>query len=447
MFTDEGNPGMWNPRKLVFLPRLGVAIGLNMRTSLRIGWGRFNTPAELQRGDFDILGSTPAPGFNASSTPTPQVAGVPQQRLSDPFPAASNPVVMPVGKGDGRYTLMGADAVWDKIDMITAVNDRFNVTFQHETVARIVVEATYFLNLSRDRPYIRDLNLVNPQTTNQQGAALSKQVANPFYQLLPENKMRGSLRNQKTVALSTLLKPFPHYNQVQQYNTEGMRGQYHSLQLRIQRPFANGFNFLIGYNYNQERYEEFYNKEETFLNQFRYTDTFRPRHRMNIAATYEFPLGRGRRFISQSHPILDAIIGGWTTSAIYWYNAGSRLHFGQMEVVGEPKLENPDKWGLMFNPAAFKYIPDAGFKVRTNPITHPGEQGPGYKDIDLTLSKIFRLTERYRMEFKMEAYNLTKTFSGADPSVVVTAAAFGRVTGMAAGTKGRELQYNIRLTF
>jgi hypothetical protein len=272
-------------------------------------------------------------------------------------------------------------------------------------------------------------------------------VNNPFYQLLPEDKMRGSLRNLRTVALSTLLKPFPQYNLVRQYNTEGMREQYHSLQLRMQRPFANGFNFLLGYNYNQERYQEFYNKEETFLNQFRYMDTYRPRHRMNIAGTYEFPIGRGRRFMSQSHPILDAIVGGWTSSAIYWYNAGSRLHFDQMEVVGDPKIEHPDKWGLMFNPAAFKFIADAGFKVRTNPRTYPGVQGPGYKNIDLSLSKNFRITERYRVEFKMEAYNLTNTFSGADPSVSVTAAAFGRVTAMAAGTKGRELQYNLRISF
>jgi hypothetical protein len=55
----------------------------------------------------------------------------------------------------------------------------------------------------------------------------------------------------------------------------------------------------------------------------------------------------------------------------------------------------------MFNPAAFKFIADAGFKVRTNPRTYPGVQGPGYKNIDLSLSKNFRITERYRVEFKV----------------------------------------------
>jgi len=446
MFTGDQNRGMWDPRKLIFLPRAGVAIRVNDRMSLRFGYARFNTPSKLQR-DSDVLGSTVVPGFGADTPAAPHVDGVPQQRLSNPFPAGVNPVVMPVGKGDGRYTRLGDNAVWDNRDLVTGVNDRFNFTVQRETVNRIIVEGTYFVNIGRDRPYSLDLNLVNPQITNQQGAALSKSVSNPFYQLLPVDKMRGPLRNRKTVALRELLKPYPQYGDVTQLNTEGMQERYHSFQLRVQRPFANGFNFLVAYNYNQEEWEEFFNKEETFLNQFRYMDSYRPRHRMSVAGTYEFPFGKGRRYMAQLHPVVDGILGGWTTSAIYWYYAGTRLHFGQMEVVGEPKLDNPDKWGLMFNPAAFKFIPDAGFKVRANPRTHAGVQGPGYKDLDVSLSKFFSLTERFRVEFKMEAYNLTNTFAGADPSTDVTNSAFGRVTRMASGTKGREMQYNIRIHF
>jgi len=168
---------------------------------------------------------------------------------------------------------------------------------------------------------------------------------------------------------------------------------------------------------------------------------------MSVAGTYEFPFGKGRRYMAQPHPVVDGILGGWTTSAIYWYYAGTRLHFGQMDVVGDPKLDDPDKWGLMFNPAAFKFIPDAGFKVRSNPRTHAGVQGPGYKSLDVSLAKFFRLTERFRVEFKMEAYNISNTFAGADPSTDVTNSAFGRVTRMAAGTKGREMQYNMRIHF
>ena len=447
LFSDGERRGMWDPRKLILLPRAGVAIRLSDRTSLRIGYARYNAPSMLQRQTGDVLGSTPVPGFGAVTPVAPNVEGVPQQRLSDPFPAGVNPVVMPVGKSDGRYTMMGTDAAWDKRELVTGVNDRFNFTLQRETLARFLVEATYFFNLGRDWAYTLDLNQVNPQTINAQGAALAKSVPNPFYQSLPENKMRGPLRNRSTVSVQSLLRPYPHYTSVQQVNTEGVGERYHSLQLRLQRPFANGFNFLLGYNYNRERSEEFFNKEEQFLNQFRWEGGTRPRHRMTLAGTYEFPFGRGRRYLSQVHPLVDAILGGWTSSAIYWYYAGNRLRFGQMEVVSDPKIDNPDKWGLMFNPAAFKFIPDSPYRVRTNPKSYPGVQGPGYKSIDLNAAKLFRVTERIQLEFKIEAYNFTNTFTGANPSTSVISPAFGKVTAMGAGTQGRELQYNMRIHF
>jgi hypothetical protein len=446
LFTGDGSRGMWDPRKLILLPRAGLALRVNDRTSLRIGFARFNTPAILQRNS-DVLGSTPVPGFGANTPPAPALEGVPQQRLSDPFPAGLNPVIPVVGKGDGRYTLMGADAVWDNRKLITGVNDRINVTVQRETVARLLLEATYFHNQGRDRNYNLNLNQVNPQIINSQRAALSQQVANPFFQLLPDSKMRGTLRNQRTVSLQSLIRPYPHYTSVVQYNTPGVEERYHSLQLRVQRPFANGFNFLLAYNYNQERAQEFFNKEEEFTNQFRWEDGARPRHRMTVASTYEFPFGKGRRYLSGMHPVADAILGGWTTSGIFWYYAGNRLRFGQMDLVGNPVIANPDKWGLMFDPAAFRFNPNANFEVRQNPKSYPGVQGPGYKNIDFNLAKFFRITERVRLELKMEVYNLANTFSGADPNLNVTSSSFGRVTAMASGTQGREMQYNFRIQF
>jgi hypothetical protein len=447
MFTEEQHRGMWDPRKLILLPRAGVALRLDDRTSFRAGWGRFNAPSVLQRDTNDVLGSTPVPGFAASTPVGGNLEGKPRQLLSDPFPAGINPVIMPVGKGDGRYTQMGGAAEWDKRDLVTAVNDRFTVTLQRETIARFLVEATYFLNLGGDLPYRLNLNQVNPDTINKQETALNKQVPNPFYGLLRLDKMRGTLSSMSTVTLGSLLKPFPHYTSVVQLNTDGVGERYHSLQLRVQRPFANGFNFLLAYNYNQERRQEFFNKEEEFAKQFRWEDSTKPRHRMTIAGTYEFPFGRGRRYLSQANPAADAILGGWTASAIYAYYAGNRLRFGDMEVVGDPGIDNPSKWGLMFNPNAFKWIPNSGYKVRTNPKSYPGVQGPGYKNLDLNVAKFFRITERFRLEFKMEAYNFSNTFTGAAPSTGVTSSTFGRVTSMEGTTQGREMQYNIRLHF
>ena len=86
-----------------------------------------------------------------------------------------------------------------------------------------------------------------------------------------------------------------------------------------------------------------------------------------------------------------------------------------------------------------------------NQATAPKEKAsnyqPGHKSLDMTLAKFFNLTERFRLELKMEVYNLTNTFTGADPNTSVTSSSFGRVTSMARESPGREFQYNIRLHF
>jgi hypothetical protein len=249
------------------------------------------------------------------------------------------------------------------------------------------------------------------------------------------------------VPLSQLLREYPHYQGVRQINTNGIRNRYRALQIRAQRPFANGFNFILAYNYNQEKTEEFFNKEEEFARQFRFEDGTTGRHRLTMGGTYEFPFGRGRKYLSGASGLVDAVLGGWMTSWIYTYYAGERLRFGQMDVVADPKIDNPDKWGFMFNPAAFRFNPNSQYQVRSNPKSYPGVQGPGYKNLDLTLNKYFRLNERFRIEFRMEAYNVSNTFTGANPNTNVTSAQFGRVTAQGNGTLGRELQYNIRLHF
>ena len=82
------------------------------------------------------------------------------------------------------------------------MNDRFNVTLQHEVVKKIVVDATYFGNIGRDLPYTRQFNLMDPQLSYTNKTVLNQRVDNPFYNYLTPDKFPGQLRNQAQVALS-----------------------------------------------------------------------------------------------------------------------------------------------------------------------------------------------------------------------------------------------------
>jgi carboxypeptidase family protein len=440
-FTSKDQPGMWNAKKLNLMPRLGLALRIDDRTALRVGMARYLTPANLQT---QIIATYPYPGFSASTTAAPALQGVPQAVLSDPFPA-SNPLILPVGKSLGRYTNLGGDAVWDAQDFRSAVNDRLNISVQRDLIKKFVVDITYFANFGRDFPYTKRFNLMDPQLSYQYKTMLSTTVANPFFNYLTPDKFPGQLRNQQQVSLGSLLKPYPQYGNVNQTNTPGALERYDALQMRVQRQFANGFNFLWTYNYNRERQQQFFNTDDEYAGRFQWEGNMRPRHRMTISGVYELPFGRGRRLFSHVPAAGEAVIGGWTTSAVYTYNSGDQLQFGQLDVVGKPNIDSPSKWGYRFNPAAFKQ--SAAFTPRTNPWFYAGILGPGYKNLDVTLAKFFRVTERFRLEFKMEAYNVSNTFEGADPSLNVTSSTFGRVLSQQSGITGRQFQYNLKLHF
>jgi len=440
-FTDADNRGMWNPKAFNLLPRAGFAFRVNDRTAIRAGYARYLTPASIQ---VAIIGELPYPGFSGRTNAAPVIEGKPQAYWSDPYPA-SNPLIPVLGKALGRYTNLGGAVSTDVEQFRPNVNERFNVTLQREVARKIVVDMTYFANIGYDLPYTRQFNLMDPQLSYTHKTLLNQRVNNPFFNYLTPEKFPGQLRNQAQVALSELLKPFPQYSSISQNNTPGIRERYQSFQLKVQRPFDNGFNFLLAYNYNRERQEEFFNDVEEFANVFRFEPAQRPGHRVAVASVYEFPFGKSRRYLSNVPKLVDHLVGGWTASGIYSYNSGTLLRFGALDVIGDPQIDNPSKWGAMFNANAFRVQP--AFTVRTNPKTIPGIIGPGFKNLDLTLGKFFTLTERFRLELKMEAYNVSNTFNAADPSTAISNANFGRVSQQAPAYYGREFQYNLKLHF
>ena len=72
---------------------------------LRIGFARYIVPSTLTDG-LNILGSVPYPGYDATTNVIGDIQGVPQQRLSDPFPGGLVPVR---GNAFGRYTNLAVD--------------------------------------------------------------------------------------------------------------------------------------------------------------------------------------------------------------------------------------------------------------------------------------------------------------------------------------------------
>jgi hypothetical protein len=443
VFSSPEHPGMFNTRKDGFMPRLGFAYRINDKTSLRGGYARFVIPPSLTQPNQWSTDETYVNlyGYSAQTYTAGLLNRVPRVQFSDPFPA-QYPLTLPSEKKLGRYQQMGDTAIWTLQDMKTGVSDRFNVSFQHMLPGSFAADVTYYLNFGSKLPYFKQVNMMDPRLSYQYKGQLDDSVPNPFFNYLTPDKFPGPLRYLEEVSIGSLLVPYPQYGQLQEKLTPGRKSIYQSLLLRLQRQFSKGASVLASYGYNRERDLQFFNDIDTYDGRFTYIPNYLPRHRLNVSGSYDMPLGRGRQYFPNMNPVLNAIVGGWSTSGIFSWTSGSFARFDNAIVMGDPLKDVPA--GYYWNPNFLAHAP--AFTLRTNPWQYAGVTGPSYWNIDATLSKFFPLKgDRLRLEFKMEAYNLTNSLIPSFPYTDIGSEFMGYSDGQA--NRGRELQYTIRMHF
>lgn len=442
VFTDSSNRKVWTTQKTIFLPRIGMAMRVNDKTAINVGFARYVVPISTIANTLGRC--TWCPGFNQTTTPLPYVEGRPQASLSNPFPSDRNPLQLPIAKSLGANTNLGNPANWADQNYRAQTNDRINFTIMREIPGQFKVDATYFLNFGRHVPHDDLANMADPNFNYTYKAQLSQNIANPFQNYGNLQTFPGVQRNQAQVTRGSLLRPYPQYGTLTVNNVGDWRSRYQALQLRVQRSYAAGASVLFAYNYNQERTEAYFNDLQQYVRQVFWLGSNNSRHRMTLAGTYDLPVGKGKKIGSSMHPVANAIVGGWQMSGIYTYRSGEFIRFPQADMAGDPKIDNPgpSKW---FNTASFQ-IP-APFTPRTNPYQYSGVTGPIFWNLDGTVSKFFPIKERYKFEFRFEAYNLTNSLMWANPVTAIANPLFGRSTAQANQNRGREMQYTLRFLF
>ena len=460
IFTSDSSPHGWHVSPWNFLPRVGAAYRLGAKDDsvARFGYARFMMPAQALR---ETLGAyvDQYSGYAQTTNVLALINGVPQASLVNPFPASSNPVIQPYGQAYGRYTNLGGTAQLDQYNQEPQLNDRFNVSYQRKIWFGMIFEGNYFFNYAHRIPFTFNVNMMDPAFRYEYKTVINTSVANPFYNYLTVDKFPGQLRNTKNVALSTLLVPYPQYQTLNQFSTNGLKGKTHTLEFRVQRPFLKGSSVLVSYAYNYDVWQQWFNDQAQYKFQQTGDDSVlewrpviqagvssaAPRHRVTAAASLEIPIGRGRAYLSTMPAALDAVVGGWQYSiAAKIYSGGLLLFQNSYLVAGNPKLDNPtrDRW---FDTSMFS-VADA-YTPRSNPWYYDGLNGPGTFMTDMTLTKMFNVTSKYRLEARIEAYNALNNLVFADPDLTLGSATFGKVTRKNAAYFGREVQVGLRFIF
>jgi hypothetical protein len=452
IFTSPDNRRAWSRKAVNLLPRLGGACRLNDKSAVRFGYARYMSPSSRIRdplGDFVNQYS----GYSTVTNALAPLNGLPLSRLIDPFPASGanrNPVQLPVEKALGRYTNLGNPVSLDQYELNPQLNDRFTLSLQRAMWDRTVLSFDFFFNHGINVPFTTDINMSDPTYFyDLPRAVTSAVVRNPFLNYLTPEKFPGALRTTPTnTTVGALLRPYPQYGAISQTNTAGKTIHVQSYKIQAQRPFFKGISFLVAYAYQRESRTEFFDDRAEFARNYSWRFLPPARHRLNYAATWQVPVGRGRWLLRDSSGLAQAVAGGWQLTSTMRSYSGRLLQFGQsLTVSGSPKIEDRtfDRW---FDTGVFARLPDADRNVpRSSPYNFAGVAGPRTSQVDATLSKTFVVTERVRLEARMEAYNAFNQINWDNPVVDFNNSNFGRVIGKRGEYIGREVQFGVKATF
>ncbi len=455
IFADSESRSPFYAPLFNFAPRLGGTFQLNSKTVLQAGWGRFLVlNSEVQDG---LLARPNFTGYNVTSAILPSQKGVPVTTLSNPYPA-NNPLQPVRGKSLGLNEGLGNGASYRDQNYKDGSFDRFNVTLERQLPGQFRLDVSFIAsngrNLDSNGWYDTfPINQVNPNFyyNPQTGPLYFQQEPNPFYHYLTPSQFPGALRNQKTVPLSQLLAPYPQYQNISLTSVPIEQDVVRNFEAQLQRAYSNGLTILGSYLYNREWSTYWPSADPTggiyYFNQTpAWTDgagTPYPRHRVIVSGVYDLPFGRGRAMLSNGNRVVDSFLGGWSLGSIYHLNGGGRLAFNDgYQVVGDPAQDGPA--GYAFNPQAFVSLPP--YTGQIPPKTFPGISSPTQWNIDANLSKTFPIRERFRLQFRMEGYNLTNSIMWQPADTSYGDSSFGQANLNQSNT-GRTLQYAAKLIF
>lgn len=251
---------------------------------------------------------------------------------------------------------------------------------------------------------------------------------------------------------------------------------YHALQIKLERRFFSGFYLLGSYTWSKSIDDGSVSTtaandpigssalpQDSFnLRAERGLSAFDLRHRMVVSYIYELPFGKGKRFLNTSGRVADAFLGGWQVNGITSAQSGSpftpQLSNGSSVInsgpggpvrpylVGNPKLTSGQSRDHWFNVTAFAVPGQAG----TPPLTFGNAgrnilRGPSFVDFDFSLFKTFSLTERLKLQFRSEAFNLFNRPNFGLPNQNVDLPQGGIITTLVGPP--RQIQFALKLLF
>lgn len=447
--------GLNNEYATVWEPRIGFAydVGGRHTTSIRGGYGIYSVREDLGAADNLAItppaypfrvGFLPGPGslanFFSTHFPVPPLGVGPLQQFV-PVPSfftgfdQGNPSLAPGFSG----TVQSLIELVVPLHWVAGTTQQWNFSVQRELGHDWFAEVAYVgTKGSRLR------------STYDDDQARLATVANPITLPFACAGGPGSCTiNESTAENAPARVPYLGINSVDYEDfAPNSDSHYNSLQTTVAHHFSHGLYFQSAYTYAKS-IDNVSTASVAFVSRVndqnnsrasRGLSDFDRRHRFVASAVYQLP------FFSSSHGLTKAALGGWEASPVVVLQSGTPFTVWDPNGGTAYNLASPSSTAQFspgfscsnapsngsvrsrlanwINPAAYTADPNApaaagGFTDATVYGNTPRNCviGPHQRNMDLTLSKTFRITEQQSLRFRTDFFNLFNHPSFANPNV------------------------------
>lgn len=444
-----------------FGPRVGFAYAAGPRSVFRGGYAFFYSPLnEL----ISNQGSVPTFSGSTSYVGTTNSSATPATTISDPFP---NGITQPVGRADGALTQAGSNLTFINPHRRVPYSQQWQFSIQQGLPKGADLQMAYVGMLSLKEFESFNLNEL-PLPLNV--AAQNNQVTNPFYGQLPKNTTLGA---SATIAQRYLQTAFPQFASLTEDGVNSGTSTYHALQTRYQQRLSNQLYLLGTYTWSKlqrNNTTSLVNKayyHNSLVNYHSISSLDQP-HLLRLTMVYTVP----RIFAGQglTREVLRTAFAGWAISNYFDLESGLPLAIagsnGRPIIQGNPMSPGPISKKLgdikgsngnpanpYFNPSAFIQLPSQYYNV--SPSTPGGVsptppyrgdiRAPYTSSLNTSLMKNFRFHDRFNLQVRGEAFNITNHPTYNSPSLNSSVlGSFGVITG---ASNNRQMQVGVKASF
>lgn len=440
-------------------PRIGFAYRLANKTLIRGGFGTYYQ--SMTQTGSGTTGFSQSTGYQANITdPTIPSAcanngcssGAPTgpYSLINPFP---NGLTSAPGTAQGLLSNYGQGSNGTTLVYKIPRTYQYNLGFQRQLPGNIVVDIAFSGNFVGMTPASHDIGF--PQDSVGLGylkqaiadpAAFNTNLPNPFLGILPSTTGRGSATTQSR---ESLLNAYALWGGASDNNISRQTFRSDAMQMRVERrnigsaggmagTLTTAFAWTFGkqYSYLCCSGPSYINGDSNFRYQL---DSNQKNHEIALNGVWSLPFGKGRHFASKVSGVADKLLTGWNADYILTYGSGYPVGIPNVinlcgdyahyidPATGKATGQTQFHW-FNNNPNCYQQYSTYADRLSYNPPRFSGNvNNPAKPQLNLAFSKTTEITERYKLNFRAESFNLTNTPIRPGPNTSFPSATFGQL--------------------